>query len=96
MDGSEKNWNNLFGEYTTDKTAWHGQWTVYSPNQEVMKSQQVVRSFRSNLDNILITRNNCYIDGYGNVVDEKTWQNSLLTNLDLVQFYQEPKAIFIK
>ncbi len=40
MNNLDKNWNNLFGEYTADETAWHGQWTVYSPNQEVIKSQQ--------------------------------------------------------
>ncbi len=74
MNGQEKNWNNLFGEYTTDETAWHGRWTVYSPNQEVMKTQQVVRSFRSNLDNTVITHINRYIDADGNVVDQKTWQ----------------------
>lgn len=74
MHNLEKNWNNLFGEYTTDETSWHGQWTVYTPNQEVMKSQQAVRSFRSNLDNTVITHINRYIDVDGNVVDEKTWQ----------------------
>jgi hypothetical protein len=74
MNDLDKNWNNLFGEYTTDETAWHGRWTVYSPNQEVMKSQQVVRSFRSNLDNTVITHINRYMDADGNVVDEKTWQ----------------------
>lgn len=74
MNSQEKNWNNLFGEYTTDETAWYGRWTVYSPNQEVMKSQQVVRSFHSNLDNTVITHINRYIDADGNVVDEKTWQ----------------------
>jgi hypothetical protein len=74
MNNLDKNWNNLFGEYTADETAWHGQWTVYSPNQEVIKSQQVVRSFRSNLDNTVITHINRYLDADGNVVDEKTWQ----------------------
>jgi hypothetical protein len=74
MNNLDKNWNNLFGEYTTDETAWHGQWTVYSPNQEVIKSQQVVRSFRSNLDNTAITHLNRYLDANGTVVDEKTWQ----------------------
>ena len=57
----------------TDDTAWHGQWTVYFPNQEVMKSQQAVRRFRSNLDNTVITHINCYMNVDGNV-DEKNWQ----------------------
>lgn len=74
MNNLDKNWNNLFGEYTADETAWHGQWTVYSPNQEVIKSQQVVRSFRSNSDNTAITHVNRYLDADGTVVDEKAWQ----------------------
>lgn len=74
MNNLDKNWNNLFGEYTADETAWHGQWTTHSPNQEVINSKQVVRSFRSNLDNTVITHTNRYLDAEGNVVDEKTWQ----------------------
>jgi hypothetical protein len=73
MNNLDKNWNNLFGEYTADETAWHGQWTVYSPNQEVIKSQQAIRSFRSNSDNTVITHINRYLDADGNV-EEKTWQ----------------------
>src|SRR3712207_1930161 len=73
MNGLEKNWDNLFGEYTTNETAWHGRWMVYSPNQEVIKSQQAVRSFRSNSDNTVITHTNRYLDANGNV-EEKTWQ----------------------
>lgn len=74
MNNQDKNWNNLFGEYIADDTAWHGQWTTHSPNQEVINSKQVVRSFRSNLDNTVITHTNRYLDAKGNVVDEKTWQ----------------------
>ena len=39
-----------------------------------LRSQQAVRSFRSNLDNPVITHINCYMDVDGNVVDEKNWQ----------------------
>ena len=74
MNNLDNNWNNLFSEYTVDETAWHGQWATYSPNQEVINSKQVVRSFRSNLDNTVITHINHYLDANGNVVDEKTWQ----------------------
>lgn len=70
MNRLEQNWSNLFGEYTTDETAWYGNWTVYSANQEVMKSRQAVRSFRSNLDNTVITHVNQYVDGDA---EEKTW-----------------------
>lgn len=74
MNNLNNNWNNLFGEYTTDETAWHGLWTVYSSNQEVIQSKRAIRSFQSNLDNTIITHTNRYIDVDGNVVDEKTWQ----------------------
>lgn len=73
MNNLDRNWNNLFGEYTTDETAWHGQWNTYSPEQELIKSRQAIRSFRSNADNTVITHTNCYIDASGNV-DEQTWQ----------------------
>ncbi|MCP6760129.1 MAG: DUF3598 family protein [Fischerella sp. CENA71] len=73
MNALEKNWNNLFGEYTIDETAWYGCWTVYSPNQEVMKTQQAIRSFRSNSDNTVITHINRYFDANENI-EEKTWQ----------------------
>jgi len=74
MNNLDKNWNNLFGEYTTDETAWYGQWTVYSPDQEAIQSKRAIRSFQSNLGNTTITHTNRYIDAEGNVVDEKTWQ----------------------
>jgi Domain of unknown function (DUF3598) len=74
MNNLDRNWNNLFGEYTTDETAWHGQWNSYSPEQELIKSKQAVRSFRSNIDHTAITHTNRYLDADGNVIDEKSWQ----------------------
>ncbi|KAM3114125.1 DUF3598 family protein [Phormidesmis sp. 146-33] len=74
MNHSDRNWNNLFGEYTTDETAWYGQWNSYSPEQELIKSKQVIRSFRSNVDNTVITHTNRYLDNDGNVVDKTSWQ----------------------
>lgn len=73
MNNADKNWHNLFGEYTTDETAWHGQWNTYSPEQKLIKSQQVIRSFRSNSNNSVITHTNRYINAGGNV-NEKTWK----------------------
>jgi hypothetical protein len=73
MNNLDRNWNNLFGEYTTDETAWYGQWSVYSPEQKLIKSQQAIRSFRSNVDNTAIAHINRYIDASENV-EEKTWQ----------------------
>lgn len=73
MNNLDKNWHNLFGEYTTGGTAWYGRWIVYSPNKEVISSKQAVRSFRSNLDNTVITHINRYVDPKGNA-EEKIWQ----------------------
>jgi hypothetical protein len=73
MNNLDKNWNNLFGEYTADETAWYGQWTMYSPNLEIIKSRQTIKGFRSNLDNTVITHINRYVEADG-TVDEKTWQ----------------------
>jgi hypothetical protein len=73
MNNLDKNWNKLFGEYTTDETAWYGRWTVYSPNQEVISTKQAIRSFRSNLDNTVITHINRYVDANGNA-EEKIWE----------------------
>lgn len=72
MNNLDKNWNNLFGEYTADETAWHGRWTVYSSNQEIISSKQAVRSFRANSDHTVITHVNRYADLNGNV-EEKIW-----------------------
>lgn len=73
MNNEDRNWNNLFGEYTTDETAWYGQWNSYSPEQKLIKSQQVIRSFRSNSNNTVITHTNRYVDAGGNV-SEKIWK----------------------
>ncbi|MBD1869421.1 DUF3598 family protein [Cyanobacteria bacterium FACHB-471] len=74
MNNLDRNWNNLFGKYATDETAWYGLWTAYSSNQEVSQSKRVIRSFQSNLDNTIITHTSRYIDAQDNVVDEKAWQ----------------------
>lgn len=73
MNNLDKNWNNLFGNYTTDETAWYGRWTTYSANQEVISTKQAIRSFRSNSDNTVITHTNRYFDADGNS-EEKIWQ----------------------
>src|SRR6476620_2356850 len=68
MNLSEQNWNNLFGEYTIEETAWHGCWTTYSPKQEVRNYKQAVRSFQSNSDNTVITHINRFVNA-----EEKIW-----------------------
>ena len=73
MKAQEQNWTNLFGDRTPEGIAWHGTWTVYSPNQEVIKSFQGVRRFWANEDKTVITHTNNYTYPDGST-QEKTWQ----------------------
>ena len=61
MNHLEQNWTNLFGEYASNEIAWHGTWTVYSPNKEVIKSDRAIRIFRANEDKTIVTHINRYI-----------------------------------
>jgi hypothetical protein len=72
MNEREQNWTNLFGEYTSNEIAWHGTWTVYSPNKEVVKSDRAIRIFRANEDTTIVTHINRYIRPDGSH-DEKIW-----------------------
>ncbi|MBD2776175.1 DUF3598 family protein [Iningainema tapete] len=72
MNSQDQNWENLFGHITTSGVAWHGIWTVYSPDQEVLNSFKAVRKFQANEEKTLITHTNKYTnDG---TESEKTWQ----------------------
>jgi Domain of unknown function (DUF3598) len=69
----EQNWKNLFGDFTTEERAWHGTWTSYTPEKQVIRSYQGVRRFRANEDKTVIyqTNNYTYADGSK---EEKNWQ----------------------
>ncbi|MDZ8053326.1 MAG: DUF3598 family protein [Aulosira sp. ZfuVER01] len=73
MNAQEQNWSNLFGHLTSEGMSWYGTWTFYSPELEVIKSYQGVRSFRVNKDKTVIyqTNNYTYTDGS---TEEKNWQ----------------------
>lgn len=71
MHDRERNWLNLFGEYTPTETAWHGRWTSYDVAGVATTTRQVVRSFRSNPDNSVITHTNRYINEN---TDQQSWQ----------------------
>lgn len=78
MDLKEQNWRNLCANHLRD---WHGIWTRYSPEGEVIESFQSLRSFRSDRDQTEITQTNRYIYSDGKT-EEKNWQlNKLLNNL---------------
>lgn len=66
----EQNWNNLITNLVHD---WHGIWTRYSPQGDVIESFRSLRSFSYNSKDKEISHNNRYI--YDNdVVEEKSWQ----------------------
>jgi hypothetical protein len=80
MSDREQNWTNLFGEYTSNEIAWHGIWTVYSPEKEIIKSdalrqgsrQRATRSFSVNEDKTIVTHINRHFHPDGSH-DEKIW-----------------------
>jgi hypothetical protein len=73
MHNQEQNWQNLFGDIPAEGISWHGTWTRYSPDQEVLTSFQGVRNFVPNQDRTVITHTNnlTYADGR---TEEKQWQ----------------------
>jgi Domain of unknown function (DUF3598) len=73
MNAQEQNWSTLFGNHTPEGISWHGTWTTYSPDKEVLNSLQCVRTFCSNEDNTIIYHTNNYIYADGRE-EEKTWQ----------------------
>lgn len=73
MNAQEQNWKNLFGDHTLEAISWHGVWTVYSPEKEIVKSFQCVRSFRLNEEQTAIIHTNNYTYPDGSTA-EYTWQ----------------------
>ena len=73
MNLQDKNWENLFGHITTEGVAWHGIWTMYSLEKEVLNSFKAIRTFQANEDNTLITHTNKYTYSDG-TESEKMWQ----------------------
>lgn len=73
MNLQDKNWENLFGHITTEGVCWHGIWTMYSPDKEVLNSFKAVRKFQANEEKTLITHTNKYT--YSDKTEsEKIWQ----------------------
>ncbi len=73
MNLQEKNWENLFGHITPEGISWHGIWTSYSPDKEVLTTFKAVRRFQANEDKTVITHTNKYTYSDGRE-EEKTWQ----------------------
>lgn len=73
MNLQHKNWENLFGHITTEGVAWHGIWTMYSLEKEVMNSFKAIRQFQANKEKTLITHTNKYTYSDGTEL-KKVWQ----------------------
>ncbi|AOX02362.1 hypothetical protein BJP34_25575 [Moorena producens PAL-8-15-08-1] len=72
MELKEQNWKNFTANHLRD---WHGIWTRYSPEGEIIESFQSLRSFRSNPEQTEIyqTNRSIYADGR---IEEKKWQSN--------------------
>lgn len=73
MNKQEEHWTKLFGDITTEKNPWHGNWLVYSPTKEVIKSMSGIRILQANQDGTIITHTNQFPAPDGQVL-EKSWQ----------------------
>ncbi len=72
MDLKEQNWQNFTANHLRD---WHGIWTRYSPQGEIIESFQSLRSFRSNPEQTEIYQTNRYIYADGRI-EEKNWRSN--------------------
>ncbi len=73
MNKQEQHWTKLFGDITTEKKPWHGNWLVYSPTKEVIKSMSGIRILQANQDGTIITHTNQFPAPDGQIL-EKSWQ----------------------
>ncbi|WP_293044337.1 MULTISPECIES: DUF3598 family protein [unclassified Moorena] len=71
MELKEQNWKNFTENHLRE---WHGIWTRYSPEGEIIESFQSLRSFRSNPEQTELYHTNRYIYADGRI-EEKKWQS---------------------
>jgi Domain of unknown function (DUF3598) len=76
MDLKAQNWKNLCANHLKD---WHGIWTRYSPQGEVIESFQSLRSFLCDRQQNEITQLNRYMYADGTTKQE-SWQYNLHSN----------------
>lgn len=69
----EKHWQKLFGFLTTEPTSMYGVWSVYSPEKEVLKSSQGIRTLVANADFTIITHINQF-PSPDNSIPDRQWQ----------------------
>jgi hypothetical protein len=73
MTPQEKNWLNLFGQYSQEGTTWHALTTVYSLDLEVIRAYKFTRQFSSNAEGSTIYHKNTYYLAEDNI-NEKSWE----------------------
>jgi hypothetical protein len=73
MNLQERNWENLFGYITPEGAFWHGIWTMYSLEKEVLTTFKGIRKFQVNEDKTIITHINHYIYSDGKE-QETIWE----------------------
>jgi hypothetical protein len=61
MNLQDKNWEKLFGYITPEGVSWHGIWTMYSLDKEVITTFKGIRKFQANEEKTVITHTNKYI-----------------------------------
>lgn len=73
MTPQERNWFDLFGQYTPQKTTWHALTTVYSLELEVIRAYKFTRTFSTNTDKSIVYHHNTYYLP-DNQIKEKSWE----------------------
>ena len=73
MNPQEQNWQNFCANHLRD---WHGVWTKYSPQGEVIESFQSLRSLRLNQEQTVSYQINRYTYPDGKI-EEKKWQSNI-------------------
>lgn len=73
MEQQEKNWLNLFGDYSEQVTTWHALTTVYSLDLQVIRAYKFTRQFSANVDaSTIYHKNTYYVDE--NNIKEQSWE----------------------
>lgn len=71
MELKEQNWQNFIKNHLRD---WHGIWTRYSPEGEIIESFKSLRSFSTNPEQTELFQTNRYFYGDGRI-KEKKWHS---------------------
>lgn len=72
MNLQQQNWQNFCANHLRD---WHGIWTRYSPQGDIIESFQSLRSLRLNAQQTKIDQTNRYTYADGRI-EEKNWQST--------------------